>query len=255
MLKYITEPHLTDKWLNAGWPAVPLGLSALYLLLIYLLKQWIETRDSIKSKPLIILWNTFLAVFSIAGFVRFAPSALLQEVAEGGFIHSVCLVNPFSTQTLNFWMSLFVISKFVEFGDTIFLILRKAPLTFLHVYHHVTVAFYSWYGATSRSSVGHWFVSMNYFVHSFMYTYFMLKGFGVYVPSVVAKAITCLQLVQFLNGLICVLVAAARLWNGEVCNSALDFTLFGLVIYGSYFILFINFFYHRYISPKQQKRE
>ena len=255
MLEYFTERELTDKWLRYGWPVIPIGLSGGYLLLVFLLKKWMNGRDPIKSKPMIILWNSCLAVFSTAGFVRFAPSALIKELASGGFVHSVCLINPFATPILNFWMSLFIISKFVEFGDTVFLLLRKAPLTFLHVYHHVIVVIYTWYGSTTRSSVGHWFCSMNFAAHSCMYTYFLLKGLGVRVPSVVAQFVTSLQLAQFFMALIVVVISAVRLWQGEPCNSAVDFTLFGLVIYGSHLILFINFFYHRYIKPKPKKSD
>ena len=253
MFLHLYDRELSDKWLNAYWPVLPGGLSAFYLLIVFVLKRCMDKREAIKPKAPIIIWNTCLAVFSAAGVVKFVPPALLDELAIGGFVQSVCLIKPFSTETVNFWMSLFVISKFVEFGDTIFLVLRKAPLTFLHVYHHVTVALYSWHGATSRSSVGHWFVSMNFAVHSLMYTYFSMKGFGVNVPSVVAKVITSLQLLQFFIGLVCVIIAAARLWGGEICNSTVDVTLFGLVIYGSYLVLFLNFFYHRYIKQKPKK--
>ena len=212
-------------------------------------------REPIKTKGPLILWNTGLAVFSVVAFVQFAPSAVLKGLASGGFIHSVCLVEPFSTQTLTFWMSMFIISKFVEFGDTLFLVLRKAPLTFLHVYHHVTVAIYGWFGGTDRSLLGHWFLSTNFFVHSIMYTYFMLKGLGVKVPSFVAQIITSLQLAQFCMGLAVVAVSAVRLLRGEVCNSTMACASYGLVIYSSYLVLFLNFFYHRYIKPKAKKRE
>lgn len=255
MLVHLYDRELSDRWFNAYWPVVPGSLCVFYLLIIFVLKRWMDKREAIKPKAPLIVWNTCLAVFSVAGVVKFTPSGLLDELASGGFVHSVCLIKPFSTQTLTLWMSLFAISKFVEFGDTIFLVLRKAPLTFLHVYHHVTVALYTWHGGTSRSSAGHWFVSMNFAVHSFMYIYFSMKGFGVNIPSVVAKAITSLQLLQFFIGLVCVAIAAGRLWVGEVCNSAMDFTLFGLVIYGSYLILFLNFFYHRYVKQKPKKTD
>lgn len=32
-----------------------------------------------------------------------------------------------------------------EFGDTVFIVLRKRPLLFLHWYHHVTVLVYTWH--------------------------------------------------------------------------------------------------------------
>ncbi len=254
MLAYFNDPELS-RWLNGYWPAGPLGLVASYLLTIFLLKQWMNKRNPIKLKTPLVAWNTCLAIFSIAAFVQFAPGGTVYSLAKGGFVYSVCSVEPFSTPKLTFWMAIFIVSKFIEFGDTIFLVLRKAPLTFLHVYHHLSVAVYSWFGGRDKNSIGHWFITMNLAVHSIMYTYFALKGLGVNVPSIVAKAITSLQLVQFAVGLACVLVATVRLWRGEGCNSTMASALFGLVIYLSYLMLFTNFFYHRYIKPKPKHKE
>ena len=250
---YLKDIELSQKWLNGYWPTVPVSFSGLYLLLIYLLKQWMHTRKPMKLKPQLILWNACLATFSIIAFVQFAPSGLLYELVNGGFVHSVCLVKPFSTPTLNLWSNLFILSKFVEFGDTVFLVLRKSPLTFLHVYHHVTVAVYTWFGGTDHSSIGHWFCAMNYGIHSLMYTYFMLKALGVNLPLFVAKSITSLQLCQFTMGLVCIVLATARLLLGKDCNTSITCATVGLIIYGSYLALFMNFFYDRYIKVKPKK--
>lgn len=43
-----------------------------------------------------------------------------------------------------FWSTMFVLSKVPELGDTLFIVLRKQPLIFLHWYHHATVLVYSW---------------------------------------------------------------------------------------------------------------
>ena len=179
VLSYVKDPELTKPWLIGYWPTIPLSLSALYLLMVYLLKRWMEGRKPMKLRTPLIVWNACLATFSVVTFIRFAPPGLLKELTSGGFIHSVCLVTPFSTPELNLWSTLFILSKFIEFGDTFFLIFRKSPLTFLHVYHHVTIAVYTWFGGTDRSSIGHWFCAMNYGVHSIMYTYFLLKVIGV----------------------------------------------------------------------------
>lgn len=206
-----------------------------------------------KLRPALIVWNTCLAAFSIIGFVRFTPSGVIYELLQGGFVHSVCLVKPLSTPILHFWSMLFILSKFAEFGDTFFLVFKKSPLTFLHVYHHVTVAMYTWFGGIDRSSIGHWFSAMNYGVHSVMYTYFMLKALGIGVPSVVSKSITTLQLSQFFVGLVCVVLAAVRLWQGKECNTTETCAIIGLIIYGSYLVLFLNFFYRRYVKPRHKK--
>ena len=212
-----------------------------------------KNKAPIKPKTPLIIWNTCLAVFSAIALVQMAPSALLNELQKGGFIHSVCLVKPFSTTTMTFWSSLFILSKILEFGDTLFLTLRKAPLTFLHVYHHLTVAIYAWYGGVDRSSVIQWFIVMNLAVHSLMYTYFVLKGFAINIPSFVAQVITSLQLAQFAMGLLCILIAAMHLWLGAECYSTKEMIVFGSIIYGSYLLLFLNFFYHRYIVPRPTK--
>ena len=253
MAIYLQDPELSRIWLAGYWPAAPLCLGALYLLLVFLSKQYMDMKEPIKLKIPLIIWNTSLAVFSVVSFVQFAPSALLNELAKGGFIHSVCLVKPISTPSMTLWSSLFILSKILEFGDTLFLIMRKAPLTFLHVYHHLTVAIYAWFGGVDRSSMIHWFIAMNLAVHSVMYTYFMMKGFGINVPSVVAKTITSLQLAQFFMGLVCILVAVVRLWHGKECNSTKENIIFGSVIYGSYLVLFLNFFYYRYFKTKSKK--
>lgn len=52
-----------------------------------------------------------------------------------------------------------------ELGDTIFVVLRKKPLIFLHWYHHVTVLLYCWHSYYEQTTYGLYFVSMNYTVH------------------------------------------------------------------------------------------
>ena len=253
MLAPLQDAELAKSWMVGYWPGLPLGFGAAYLLMVFSSRQWMMDKDPIKPKIPLIIWNTGLAVFSTVAVVQFAPSALLNELQKGGFVHSVCLVKPFSTPALTLWSTLFLLSKFVEFGDTLFLILRKAPLTSLHVWHHLTVAIYTWFGGVDRSSLIHWFIAMNLAIHAIMYTYFALKGFGVNIPSFVAQVITSLQLAQFAMSLVCIVVAGVTLWLGEECYTTKEMIVFSSVIYGSYFLLFLNFFYHRYIAPKPKK--
>jgi len=63
----------------------------------------------------------------------------------------------------------------VELGDTVFIVLRKQPLIFLHYYHHVTVLCYIWLTADAINSTCVWFGVMNYGIHSLMYSYYALK--------------------------------------------------------------------------------
>ena len=100
--------------------------------------------------------------------------------------HTDCISN--SHKHLAIWGWVFALSKIVEFGDTAFIVLRKTPLPFLHWYHHVTVCIFTWYALTpDPSALSQWFGSMNYTVHTAMYTYYALRTSGYRFPSWVPK--------------------------------------------------------------------
>ena len=61
-------------------------------------------------------------------------------------------------------------------GDTLFIILRKQQLIFLHWYHHITVFIYVWYSYVHHTAPGQWFLVMNYTVHALMYTYYAFRS-------------------------------------------------------------------------------
>lgn len=67
-------------------------------------------------------------------------------------------------------------------------------------YHHVTTlmswwVMYHWYEPAQQ-----WYVVMNSFVHSFMYTYYALKALKIRVPRPIAMFITTIQLLQMVLG-------------------------------------------------------
>jgi len=48
----------------------------------------------------------------------------------------------------------FCFSKLPELIDTVFIVLRKQPLIFLHWYHHASVLIYCWFSYQDYSSTG-----------------------------------------------------------------------------------------------------
>ena len=93
-----------------------------------------------------------------------------------------------------FWSWWFAMSKVAEFGDTIFIVLRKRPLTFLHVFHHCTVLIASWYVALQVAPAARWFVTINYSIHAIMYTYFALQILRWFrIPRWISMSITIMQ--------------------------------------------------------------
>ena len=71
--------------------------------------------------------------------------------------------------TLYFWIYVFYLSKFYELLDTVFIVLRKAPLRFLHFYHHSMTFFLCWVCLEYAIPVQWIATSLNAFVHIPMY--------------------------------------------------------------------------------------
>ncbi|CAG0887127.1 unnamed protein product [Darwinula stevensoni] len=147
-----------------------------------------------------------------------------------------------------FWTWMFILSKVPELGDTVFIVLRKQPLIFLHWYHHVTVLIYTWYSFSEFAAPGRWFISMNYVVHSLMYTYYTLKAMRYRVPRAVAMIITICQVAQMILGIHVNIFAYNTKMQGEFCQVTEQNIKVSFLMYFSYFVLFTRFFYLAYMK-------
>jgi len=157
------------------------------------------------------------------------------------------------TKVSAFWTWMFTLSKVPELGDTVFIVLRKQPLRFLHWYHHVTVLLYTWYSYQQQVSSARWFIVMNYMVHAMMYTYYALRAMKFRIPRPVAMCITSSQLLQMVIGLIINYFSYQALQRGDSCMVCYDNIKVSLLMYMSYFVLFAHFFYDTYVKSAQTK--
>lgn len=235
-------------WLERDYRWIGMCASVVYVLLIFIGKRWMRDKPAYSLRRPLAMWNTGLVVFSILGCLTLCPY-LISSVVDDGFLHSVCNDVVFSSGAphVALWCLLFLLSKSVELFDTMFVILRKTPLNFLHWYHHATVFAYAAYYSAHTPALSLWFASMNYSVHSIMYSYYTLKAGGVRVPQIVAKVITTLQLVQFIIGLVAAATAYVLKTSGVKCDATYGFLHAALAVYLSYFVLFLNFFCRRYL--------
>lgn len=101
--------------------------------------------------------------------------------------------------------------KFVDFLDTVFILLRKkdAQFSFLHVYHHSTIGIMWGFllnigHGNGSASFGAW---INSLVHVVMYSHYFYTSFGFKNP--LKPLITKFQIVQFYLCLLHVLVFLA----------------------------------------------
>ena len=115
-----------------------LYLAIFYVCGIFVLKRYMQTRERFSLRPLLIVWNLFLAIFSILGTIRTMPE-IVYIIRTRGLEYSLCNKDDFMYGVAGHWSFLFSMSKIVELGDTLFILLRKQPLIFLHWYHHATI--------------------------------------------------------------------------------------------------------------------
>lgn len=226
-------------------------LSALviaYLPVIFGLQYVMKNRAPFDLRWALIPWNAGLAIFSAVGFYYTLPE-FLKNLMSRPFADVICDPRCYSFPSAR-WIFFFNVSKFFEFGDTIFIVLRKKPLIFLHYYHHVMTALYCWYAnqvSVHENCTGWPFAVMNLFVHTLMYFHYGLTAAGVRANWNVL--LTSLQLGQMIVGIYVVVSA------GLLCPNRNDFiygTYFALIMYFSYAVLFANFFIKRYCSGSKR---
>lgn len=238
-------------WLAHYW-YTSIIFSFVYILLIFWGKWLMCTRSAMKIEKYLMIWNASLALFSITGTIRLLPY-FLSFVYKFGFIGSICTAQPHGgIHTV--WFHFFTLSKLVELIDTLFLVLRKREVVFLHWYHHSTVLIYSWFSYRDEISTGIWFIIVNYFVHSLMYSYYFLKSLKVRIPIVVSKTITTLQLSQMVVGVI-VNVIAYNMKSKNHCHVTYENLYWSFFMYFTYFLLFFHFFWITYMKATKQLRK
>jgi len=244
-------------WNDEHWQ-IPYIFLVLYLITLFFVPRIMESREPFKNKNILFWWNVGLSLFSFAGVYNVVPRVLFSQKAgllTQGYYEAICgHTDWFANGWCGLFCCLFVYSKIYELGDTFWKLLRKSPVSFLHWYHHCTVLVYACHSSKAACSVGIWFCAMNYSVHFIMYGYYAItqtslknwaKQWGI--------IITTLQIMQMFAGLFILLSAAHFKIRGYECHSDEGNILFGLLIYASYAVLFINFFIQRWICPPKKK--
>ena len=177
---------------------IPYVIAIMYLMGIYLGQRWMKNRQAYHLKKPLITWNVALSIFSIIGSLRIIPWFISFIMSYG--LHASCCTEPNVSGVYGFWSWAFILSKIPELGDTFFIVARKQKLIFLHWFHHVSVLFFVWYSNSEIFSIGSWFISMNYFIHTLMYIHFTLRSMKMQVSSKFPLVITSLQVLQMLAG-------------------------------------------------------
>ncbi len=225
-------------------------ISAFYAFAVLFGQWYMKDRKPFNLRTGLCVWSAALSAFSFWALWRVSYE-LYHIFHVGGIQHAICDSRAFVGSTGNgIWTFMFAFSKLPELGDTVFIVLRKQKLSFLHVYHHISVMIFCWYSYQDPVSTGIWFGAVNYAVHAIMYLYYTVRASGRRPPRWVARSVTTIQISQMFIGLLINYVAGRSLLIGKQCQTNWYSISLSLGMYVSYIILFGNFYYWTYIYKR-----
>jgi elongation of very long chain fatty acids protein 6 len=254
------------NWMKNDHYVTPITAVIIYVLFVFWIGPYIMSKyeKGFNLTYSLAAWNLSLSLFSWWGVTRTVPF-ILYRIFNETFEDTVCKagVNTYAHGTTGFATVMFILSKIPELGDTIFLVVKKKPVIFLHWYHHITVLLFCWNSYVTESSCGLYFVAMNYTVHALMYFYFFLmaiKSVPKWFPPVI---LTFFQISQMFVG---VGVVSAAIYYHYYSNKIYKYKLgtqrcsndpsnmiAGCLMYSSYLYLFIEFALKRFVFNDKTK--
>jgi hypothetical protein len=180
----------------------PLTGMALYVVMVKVLEA--KFRKNGVPASLVKFYNIFIMAVS-AGilaptlYFRFAGFTSLQKAycPSGGAAVS---------EGLRLCLWAYHVSKYSEYADTAFLILKDKDVGSLHFWHHLIVTFTSWTWLRCEIEWVADGVIFNTFVHCIMYYYYYLGCCGR--SPWWKKYVTSLQIVQFVSSFV-----ATGIWS------------------------------------------
>ncbi|KAL0252979.1 hypothetical protein I308_102373 [Cryptococcus tetragattii IND107] len=216
-----------------------------YLLVIFGGREMMKNRQPFKLKIPFQIHNVYLTLGSGLLLVL-----MLEEIIplflKHGFFWSICSTSAFTPRLVTYYMINYYF-KYVELIDTVFLVLKKKPLAFLHVFHHAATAVLCYTQLNGETSVQWVVISLNLTVHVIMYYYYYATAGGAKIWW--KKYLTTLQITQFIIDLFIVFFAtyshfAVKYGAPAIgdCAGSESAALFGCGLLGSYLLLFIAFY-------------
>ncbi|XP_012154335.1 very long chain fatty acid elongase AAEL008004 isoform X1 [Megachile rotundata] len=245
----------TTNWFLMSSPFPTLFICLTYVYVVKVLgPKLMENRKPFQLKNALIVYNLFQMVFSAWLFYEIAMSGWLtgdysircQPVDYSDRPQAMRMVHAC-------WWYYF--SKFTEFMDTIFFVLRKKNdhVSTLHVIHHGCMPMSVWFGVKLTPG-GHstFFGLLNTFVHIVMYTYYLLAAMGPKLQPYLwwKKYLTVLQMVQF----VAVMIHAFQLLFID-CNYPKAFVWWIGLHATMFFFLFNEFYQQSYLQRRKPRKD
>ncbi|KAJ5716529.1 hypothetical protein N7493_008440 [Penicillium malachiteum] len=223
-----------------------------YYVIIFGGREVMKNLPAFKLNTLFMLHNLLLTIISGVLLVLFLEQ-LIPTLWNHGVFYTICDHNGGWTQPLIILYYLNYLNKYWEFIDTLFLVLKKKPLTFLHTYHHGATALLCYTQLIGLTAVQWVPITINLLVHVVMYWYYFQSARGIRIWW--KKYITMLQILQFVIDVGFIYFASYTYFSSTYfpwapnmgkCAGE-EFAAFaGIGIITSYLFLFIGFYIATY---------
>lgn len=211
--------------------------------------RMMENKQPYDLKPLIRVYNFGMVALNAYLFYHASP------FLNFGFNCWGCneALKPMVRESVPVvWLVL--VSRFFDFIDTIFFVLRKkfSHVSFLHVFHHTVVPIGFWVGIKFAFFPVCCFIPyLNLVVHVIMYSYYGLSTFGPRVQRYLwwKKFVTRLQIFQFFIAL----VHSLQPLYLQQCKFPAIFVM-GQTAGALFFLwLFISFYFQKYTMTSRTR--
>lgn len=231
-----------------------------YYVVIFGGREVMRNFSSLQLNKLFKIHNLFLSIISFLLLALFAEQ-LLPTIWREGIYHGICRSEGGWTDKLVVLYYLNYLTKYLELLDTVFLFLKKKPLTFLHTYHHGATALLCYTQLVGHTAVSWVPITLNLMVHVVMYWYYFQSARGIRIWW--KKYITVMQILQFVIDLGFIYFASwtyftSTYWpwlpNVGNCEGEEFAAIAGIAIISSYLLLFISFYIATYKKPVPKGR-
>jgi len=231
-----------------------------YYIIILGGREFMRDRPAMKLNGLFKIHNFYLTFISGALLALFIEQ-LLPTLYNHGVFYTICAADGGWTEPLVVLYYLNYVTKYLELIDTVFLFLKKKPLTFLHTYHHGATALLCYTQLLGETSVSWVVITLNLTVHVVMYWYYFQSARGIKIWW--KQYITMLQILQFVIDLGFIYFASYTYFSSQYFPwlptlgscAGKEFAAFsGMAVISSYLVLFIGFYISTYKKPVKKGR-
>ncbi|XP_063702422.1 very long chain fatty acid elongase AAEL008004-like, partial [Culicoides brevitarsis] len=202
------EGPLLDTWPLFGSPVpITVILISYAFFVLYLGPNYMRNRAPFNLKYMIILYNTFQVYYNfwlISQLQMVMHKQFMKHMVRFGCVNGLTdeeTKHFGDTVSLALWHA--TIDRVFDLFDTVFFVLNKkqSHVTFLHVYHHISVVAILWTASKYFQGLEFGIVGIcNIFVHMIMYFYYLVAALGPQFRKFLwwKRYLTTLQIIQFL---------------------------------------------------------